>query len=335
MKKNKLKLQCIFWLPLLMLGISACSDDDNSVTPVPPEEKNIVEIAQDDASLSNLVAALQSAELVATLEGDGPFTVLAPTDAAFQEFLTENNFASLEAVPADLLAQVLLNHVLDGVLLSSADTGYYTTMATADAATDDGKMAIFYNNDGVAVFNGEADVVSGKANIDATNGVIHVVDAVVELPTVATFIDADPLFDTLDETLDADGQPDFDAVLSTANGTAPAPFTVFAPVNNAFTLLTEVPSGESLTMVLQHHVIPNSNILFADVTDGLESPATLQGDMLMFQRVGNLVGITDGAGNSGSEIILDLANIQANNGVIHGISQLLLPNTEEDDDSDS
>lgn len=335
MKKNILKIKGILLLPILLVGLLACNDDDNVVTPILPVEKSIIELAQDDADLSSLVAALQSAELVATLEGDGPFTVLAPTDAAFQTFLTENNFSGLNDVPADLLEQLLLNHVLDGILLSSADTDYYTTMATADAATDDGKMAIFYNSDGGAEFNGQAEVVTGKADIDATNGIIHVVDEVVALPTVATFIEADPLFDTLDETLDTDGQPNFETVLSTENGTAPAPFTIFAPTNDAFALLTELPSGDDLTAILQHHVIPNSNILFADVTDGLESPATLQGSILTFQRIGNLVGIIDGGGNSGSEILSDLANIQANNGVIQGISQVLLPDTDEEEDSDS
>ncbi len=74
-------------------------------------------------------------------------------------------------MPADFLKQVLLNHVLDGILLTTDDTGYYT--ATADAATDEGKMAIFYNSDDGAEFSGDAEVIQGEANIDATNGIVH------------------------------------------------------------------------------------------------------------------------------------------------------------------
>jgi len=77
--------------------------------------------------------------------------------------------------------------------------------------------------------------------------------------------------------------------------------------------LTAVPSGKTLTAVLRHHAIPENNILFADITNALESPATLQGDMLTFQRLGNLVGVTNGTGNSSSEIIIELVNTQANN----------------------
>lgn len=71
---------------------------------------------------------------------------------------------------------------------------------------------------------------------------------------------------------------------------------MFAPVNDAFALSTEVPSGDALTQILLHHVITASNILLADISNGMTSPAKWQGDALMFNRLGSLVGITDGAG---------------------------------------
>ncbi|WP_413997027.1 fasciclin domain-containing protein [Maribacter sp. 2307ULW6-5] len=325
MKTQNFKTIALFTALLSLLFFLACDDDDDVVIVPPDSTRNIVQIAQNDANLSSLVQALQKAELVGILAGDDVYTVLAPTNDAFDDFLMENGFGTLDDVPKELLRQVLLNHVVEGILLSNADTGYYSTMATADAAPDDGKMALFYNQEDGAVFNGESEIIGGAANIEASNGYIHLVDEVVSLPTVADFIEADPLFEVLEDQLDADGQPDFDAILATPVGGDTAPFTVFAPVNDAFALLDGAPTGDNLTAVLRHHVIPNNNLVYDAITNGMDSPATLEGNVLSFQRIGSLVGITDGAGNSNAEVILDLANLQANNGVVHGVDRVLLP----------
>ena len=106
----------------LFFGLHSCSDDDDNGGNPAPLPETIVEIASANPDFSSLVAALQRAGLVTTLEGAGPFTVLAPTNSAFDAFLTANNFSSLEEVPVDLLTQVLLNHVIAGDV-SSTDLG--------------------------------------------------------------------------------------------------------------------------------------------------------------------------------------------------------------------
>lgn len=334
--KKYLKFKGIALCLFLVLGFVSCNNDDNGIVdPIPSSDKNIVQLATESDNLSNLVAALQRADLVATLEGEGKFTVLAPTNEAFAKYLAENGYASLEEVPVEALKQVVLNHVIAG-RISSVDlianqAGYTFTLADAALVdNDDAKLNIFYDTSNGIEFNGDAEVVQNGADIGASNGVIHVVDDVIELPTVATFIDADPVFDSLDDALDVDGQPDFEKILETTAGTAPTPFTVFAPINQAFTSLTKLPTGETLTAILQHHVIVGNNIRFSntDSADGTESPATLEGDTVQFSQTGNRIIITDGAGNSNSEIIPQLANIQATNGVVHGITSVLLPNTE-------
>jgi uncharacterized surface protein with fasciclin (FAS1) repeats len=205
-------------------------------------------------------------------------------------------------------------------------------MADATLGADDAKLNIFYDTADGIEFNGDAQIVDSGAEIEASNGVIHIVDGVINLPTVATFLNADPVFQSLDEALEGDDQPDFETVFETPAGTSPAPFTVFAPVNEAFASLAEVPSGEDLTAVLQHHVVAENNIILSnmDTVEGMES-ATLEGDTLQFSQTGNVVIITDGAGNSSSEVIPQLANIQAANGIVHGISNVLLPNTDDND----
>ncbi|MGB7395126.1 MAG: fasciclin domain-containing protein, partial [Pricia sp.] len=88
----------------------------------------------------------------------------------------------------------------------------------------------------------------------------------------------------------------------------------------------------ALTAVLQHHVVTENAILFTDFTDGAISPVTLEGDALQFSILGNQVIITDGAGNSDSSIIPQLGNIQAVNGIVHGVDRVLLPKTGEGND---
>ena len=122
MKLNNIKL--LVPMVLMLFFAVSCSDDDNGVTIPDPDmeeemeeeeeeeeeqqQSTVVDLAVATADLSILVEALTEAELVETLQGDGPFTVFAPTNAAFEAFLADNNFASLDDVPDDVLEQVLL-----------------------------------------------------------------------------------------------------------------------------------------------------------------------------------------------------------------------------------
>ncbi|HUH28861.1 fasciclin domain-containing protein, partial [Gelidibacter sp.] len=168
---------------LLVVGFQSCSnDDDNNMEPQP---MNIVETADATSDLSSLIAALKAADgnLVSVLNGQGPFTVLAPTNAAFQKFLTDNGFAELSDVPTDVLSQILLNHVLAGNVKSTdlvnAGSGYENTNATGPGGKN---LSLYFNTTDGVKFNGISKVTT--ADISATNGTIHVVDAVIGLPTV-------------------------------------------------------------------------------------------------------------------------------------------------------
>tara|TARA_R110002033_G_scaffold45795_3_gene89860 strand:+ start:13589 stop:15460 length:1872 start_codon:yes stop_codon:yes gene_type:complete len=421
---------------------------------------SITDLAVSVPSLSILVDALVAADgdLPTVLANDGPFTVFAPTNDAFEAFLMANDFNSLDDIPTEILTQVLLNHVMAGTNLSTdLSSGYVSTLSTAGA--NDANLSMFINTEDSVTLNGNSTVtaadnkaingvvhivdaviglpnivdhaianpnltslvgaltadnnttfttlltdsetdftlfaplntafesftnpsdndlnsilanhvISGAAanaesltntyfntaamnadgdnlsiyvNIDdgvtlngtstvvaadiiATNGIIHAVNTVIDLPTVVTFATADPNFSSLVGALTAEDQPDFVSVLSTPNGTDPAPFTVFAPTNGAFANLSEVPSGDALTAVLNHHVIAGANIVSGDLSNGLTSPATLEGDTLTFTIDGdNNVTIIDGSGNS--EIGIIAVDVQANNGVIHAIDTVMIPDT--------
>ena len=176
--------------------------------------------------------------------------------------------------------------------------------------------------------NGAANVI--QADVVGTNGVIHVVDNVIDLPTVVTHAVANPNFTTLVDALTTlTPMTDFVAVLSRTeggNGDGIDPdFTVFAPTNDAFSNLASIPGEAVLTQVLLHHVIGASNIRSGDLTDGV-SPTMLNGQSITINLPGtgdNIADVTDGAGNSGIGIVA--VDVQAVNGVIHVLNDVLLP----------
>ena len=323
--KNLLKITAVLFISLTTF--QSCNDDNDNAIPYEPEPttNSIVDVALGSENLSTLVAALQKADLVTTLASQGPFTVLAPSNEAFNTFLSDNGFNSLDDVPVEILTNILLNHVVGGRLASTdLTTGYATTFAISSAS--DQSMSIFIDTTNGVRFNGVSSVTD--ANIDADNGIVHLVDAVIGLPSVVTFAVADPTFSTLVSALTRDDlTTDFVGVLSTATGTSPAPFTVFAPTNDAFgSLLSELGvSGladidePTLDAVLKIHVVAGANVFDTDLTDNL-TVSTLGGDI-----TANVTGgatLTDANGRV-SDIIA--TNVQANNGIIHAINKVILP----------
>ncbi|SFN96763.1 Uncaracterized surface protein containing fasciclin (FAS1) repeats [Bizionia echini] len=290
---------------------------------------DVVDHALANSSFSNLVAALGAADgdLVSVLQGNGPYTVLAPVDMAFSDFLADNGFSGLGDVPTDVLSQVLLNHVLAGATFSTdlvnMGSGYTTTSATG---AGDNAMSLYFNTSDGVTFNGISSVA--EADVVGTNGVIHAVDAVIGLPTVVDFALADPTFETLVAALTRDDLTfDYVGTLSTPNGTAPAPFTVFAPTNDAFgDLLTElnvaslgdIPEA-TLKATLDMHAVAGANVRSTALMDNM-TVSTLGGDI-----TANITGgatLTDANGRVSNIIAVD---VQASNGVIHAIDKVVLP----------
>ncbi|MBN1148695.1 MAG: fasciclin domain-containing protein [Anaerolineales bacterium] len=147
-----------------------------TATPVPTEApKDIVDIAVEDGRFTTLVAAVQAAELVDTLKSEGPFTVFAPTDDAFNK-LPEG---TIEALLADIpqLTDILLYHVVPGKVMA-ADV-LALDGQEADTALEGKKIAIKIDGDKVLL---NQDVMVIITDIVASNGVIHVIDTVLLPP---------------------------------------------------------------------------------------------------------------------------------------------------------
>ena len=299
--------------------MTSCSDDDDPVK----QPETIAEIAAATPGFETLVAALDRADLVETLNSPGAFTVFAPTNTAFQAFLTANNFASLETIPVDVLKQVLLNHVVAGKNVSSAlSTGYVNSLATY--GNTNLNLSMFINTSSGVELNGVSNVTT--PDINATNGVIHIVDAVIGLPTVVTFATADPTFSTLVAALTRESS--FTYVSTLSSTTTPAPFTVFAPTNTAFgNLLTELGAANlaaiptaTLSATLNMHVVAGANVQSSALTNNM-TITTLGGNITAKTSGG--ATLTD-ANNRVSNIVA--VNVQAVNGVIHAIDKVILPN---------
>jgi len=281
------------------------------------DDRNVVETAAASVNLTVLAEAVTAADLGATLSGPGPFTVFAPTDAAFGALLNELGLTKAQLL-ADkpLLTKVLTYHVVSG------------SVKQADIALGKGVTTLqggFFKVDAV----GSNVVITDGRNrasritatdILATNGVIHLVDKVL-LPADKSIVQtaqAIPDFSTLVEAVVA---ADLAGTLS-----QPGPFTVFAPTNAAFVaLLAELGLTKEqlladkalLVKVLTYHVVPGA-ILKADVPVG-KPVTTVQGETL---TVDAGLAITD---QRGRKAAITATDVLTSNGVIHVIDKVILP----------
>ncbi len=160
---------------LSVLALAGCSSSgggeaapaETSPTPT-PSATDIVAVASATSDLSTLVTAVDAAGLVPTLQGDGPFTVFAPTNEAFGALPDGLLDQLLLPCNQDALSQVLTYHVVAGKVTSS-------DIAPGDVATVEGQNVTLATDGGVMV----NDATVTTADVEASNGVVHIIDAVL------------------------------------------------------------------------------------------------------------------------------------------------------------
>ena len=187
-----------------------------------PPSNTVVDIIVNSEDHNTLEAAVTAAGLVETLNGDGPFTVFAPTDSAFAA-LPEGTVETLLMDPTGELANILLYHVVGGDVRSTdlSDGMTATTVLGKDITVTINETGVFINDAQVTV-----------ADIEADNGVVHVIDAVLLPPTtVVDIIVNSENHNTLEAAILA---AELDDDLNVTG-----PFTVFAPTDSAFAALPE------------------------------------------------------------------------------------------------
>ncbi len=311
-----------FFLPVFLLFVfSSCNkddDNDNNTT-----SKNIVETAMATDDLSLLVEALDAANLVTALEGTAALTVFAPNNAAFQALLdSDASWTSISDIPVSVLTNVLLFHVIEGNVPSSALSDTYVN--TLSLGPNGEAISLQINTVGGVSFNGSA--VPLITDVSASNGIIHIIDEVMLPPAITNLALNNSNFSTLIAALtDSRHTTNYVTVLSGAG-----PFTIFAPTNDAFqslldseaswNTLADIPIS-TLEAVLNYHVVSGANVQADQLTDGQ--------DITMFD--GNIltVDLTSGAqlntnsGQTGVDIVI--TDIQGTNGVVHAVSSVLIP----------
>ena len=345
--KNRLRFFSL--IAVFALVLAACSTDDESTdtteaepapttTEAPAEETSVVDLAISAGGFSTLVAAIEAAGLVETLDGDGPFTVFAPTDEAFNAA-----FDALGITPEELLADtdtltsILTYHVLGG---QAADSQLVATLDGESVATVNGGEVAISVTDGSVMVN-DATVVS--ADLEADNGIVHVINAVL-LPPDFEMMEEETTTTTVQEASNtiADivaGNEDFSILLAAVEAAGltdaladpEATLTVFAPTNEAFEaaldalgitaeeLLEDV---ETLTAILTYHVL-GSIVTSTDIAEaGVEEipVETLNGAELVV-----VVGDDGSVSFKDQTATVVQVDIEADNGVIHVIDAVLLP----------
>ena len=270
---------------------------------------SIYDIVSNSPDHTTLSTAIDACALDGVLSGAGPFTLFAPTDAAFNLLPAGTITALLNDIPQ--LTDILKHHVVaDSVMSGMLSNGQVVTTLLG---TD---ITVTINSSGVFIDNAQVTV----ADLVADNGVVHVIDAVLLPPTPPTntiydIVSNSPDHTTLKTAIDA---CELDAVLSGAG-----PFTLFAPTDAAFNLL---PAGTvtalindipQLTNILKHHVVADS------VMSGMLSNG---------QVVTTLLGTDITVTINSSGVFIDnaqvtVADLVADNGVVHVIDAVLLPSS--------
>jgi transforming growth factor-beta-induced protein len=308
LKFKKMKKTTLITGLAVMMGLFALSSCEKEEEPIRISDMTIAQYASTEDDFSILVEALSKANLVSALNGEGNFTVFAPTNAAFNELFTQLGVSGIADLSAATLTPILLYHVLGEEKKATMLTeGYYNTISPAQGNYSALKVGL---TGGVKI-NKDASVVA--ADVDVKNGVIHAIDKVLLPPTVVDHALNNDSFSILVQAVVKAG------LVETLNGAGP--FTVFAPTNAAFEALftalgvTGVSdlTVQQLTPILLYHVV-SGNVRSNQLTAG--ALGTLNGDID--------VTLTPSPKINGTADII-ATDVQAANGVIHVIDEVLIP----------
>lgn len=317
--KSYFKFRKISIIVLFTVITIACSKSKDE-----PETNNtITDIASRKSDLKIFTQALNITGLAETYKQSGEHTIFAPSNDAFTAFLTAKGFATINDVPVDQLRNLLSNHIINGVFQTTQLTTKYVKSLAFGSASSTNELSLYIDTTAGVKINGMATVVT--SNIVASNGAIHIVDTVIDLPTIAIHTSANLNLSSFANTLALPAQT---AVLTNLTGSTI--YTVFEPTNDAFTSLdTELTSSggiagvsdANMSKILSYH-ITNGNTLSTAFSDSLVFSTLVLPQSFTLQVTGG-TKITD-TNNRISNVTY--TNIQCNNGVIHIIDKVLLPN---------
>ncbi|MFA0961582.1 fasciclin domain-containing protein [Roseivirga sp. BDSF3-8] len=294
--------------------LASCNDDNDSPLT---QDNDLSEVIAENPELSSFEAASADIEEVSgLLRGTESYTVFAPDNEAFNTFL---NGRSLNDIPENVLKNVLLNHVVAGQLRAGdLENGTLTTLGGSD-------ITVARQGDSF-LLNGNVRILA--ADIEASNGIIHVVNAVMDheedmsMGSIAEEVVNRDNLSTLEAILTSGN---YDALLNAASDPS-ADLTLFAPDNEAFAnllMLLDVELGDIPTGVvediLMYHILGES-VMSGELMDGTAA-TTMLGEDITVMIDGGMVTLNPGD----FAVMVEEADIEANNGVIHQIGGVLVP----------
>ncbi len=355
--KKVVSIKSLLALLAIVFVAWSCDNDQDEDTAKSLEEKNIVETAIAEEALSSLVVALSTADnsegtdLIGTLSGDGPFTVFAPTNAAFTALLESlDGFESLEDFDTDeeraILTTILSYHVVAGVEAKSTDLTEGQTIATFQ-----GEEVSISLEGGVFIKDKQAeDVQAAKvviADVATSNGVVHVIDKVLLPQAIIDALNNGEMINEAGTLVDLVVATEALSVLEAAvikaglaeTLSSEGPFTVFAPTDDAFVALLGVLGDDYNSLddfdeeaeiallrdILLYHVIA-AQVNAADLAAGMV-PTALADNSIEVIASGASFVIGDA---SETDANITGTDIMASNGVAHTIDKVLLPQSAID-----
>lgn len=289
--------------------IQACDDDDDDNGPTGPNgDANLIEVMEDNDDLSEFVSNLENADLTSTLEGNGPLTVFAPNNDAF------------ENIPEDLsdeeLNEILTYHIVESDIASGDLESEQTVASQA------GSLYVTTENGNVAV-NDSASVV--EADIEASNGRIHIIDYVLRPDAQSTVMGIIVKRYNLQDFQDAIDQTGLADTLQEDTETG---YTVFAPENSAF---ENADLGEDAESIVEYHILPeeltSENLTAGDVE-------TLSGETVEVVTTNGGVSLVD---QNEDTVSVTTTDLQGTNGVVHltdGVLNAAASDTTDDNGGD-
>ena len=330
MKSDRSIFRTLLLLCMAVFVFASCDDDDDG-SGDPGNGQNLVQIAGGNTDLDTFVTALQASGLTSAFEGTDQFTIFAPSNAAFAA-LGDELTRLTQPENQDELADILRYHVIEGRRLSTA----LQTNANQSTLLESRTIAITVGNDGSVTIGDSTDEDANveTPNLEASNGVIHIIDKVLippppPPPTIADIVTAaagdtgDNGLSTLATIL---GMDEFEDLFNAA-GNESLDLTVFAPTNNAFRLLfqelgLEFPADlpllrmEVVQEILEYHISTEDSVRLGEADIQIR---TVGGESVSVTQSGSLV--------DGISVDEDRRNIVASNGLVHVINGVLLPST--------
>lgn len=298
----------------LMIFYSSCADEGDPVDPTELSTFFVIDAIDSEVSLGLLAEAIDHAGLRELLSNESTYTFFAPSNDALRIFMDLQGVSEIENLDKDILQNILLYHLIWGASLEEdLITDYVETWSTN--SPDESYVSMYINASANVVLNKTSDIILN--NIEAENGVLHIIDEVLNLPTIENVISDNEEFSVLlsvIKRLDLDEKMRSNQVL-----------TFFAPNNEAFERflvalavedLAEIPD-DTLEDIMLYHFI-ESNIKMDDFETGsfqtLNKNNNINVEIGPDIRINNHVTLTD-------------TDIQSVNGVVHMIDEVLLPSS--------